>query len=189
MIEGIGDKGCDDIRLTSKNGNRSNAFPKMTGSVAYGLSNPKFAPNSPLYSIYWLKVAKAHGSIDATYYLGVRYEQRGANSPHDYVLALQYYQSAANDHDDARAQAALGRMYEKGWGTTVDAEKAKQWSGLAKKTRQGAARLCASPQLKNVMQRLLKQSYGRNKAADEVIKNLTGMSVDQGEVTMSKVTQ
>lgn len=187
MIEGIGGNGCDDVRLTSKNGNRLNAFPKMTGDVAFNLSNPKMAPISPLYPLYWLKVAETRGSIDATYYLGELYEQRGVNSPQNYVLAFQYYQAAAKDNDDARAQAALGRMHEKGWGATVDVAKAKQWSGLARKTRQNAARVCTSLQLKDIIRRYSKQSHGQNKKATEAGKAITGISADMGEVTISKV--
>ncbi|MBX3237667.1 MAG: sel1 repeat family protein [Nitrospiraceae bacterium] len=191
MIEGMEETetaGCDDVRLTSKNGTKLTAFPKMTAQVAFFFSNPQMAPRSKLYSVYWLKVAEARDSIDAPYYLGSRYEQRGATDPNYYALAVQYYLAATTAYDDARAQAALGRMYEKGQGTKRDPEKAEQWSSVAKTTRQGATRICASPQVREVIQRLLTQVYLQNKAGSEAMNALTGIRPDRGEITISKVT-
>lgn len=191
MIEGV-EGSCDDVRMTSKNGNKLNAFPKMFGDVAFNVSNPRMAPNSPLYPLYWVKLAEARGSADAIYYLGELYEYRGANSHHDYVLAFQYYQAAANNKDDARAQAALGRLYRKGLGTAVDAEQGKQKSSLAKKTRQSAARVYTSPKLRDAITRYSKRSYGWNNNAIgfATAERVTGIHVkaDLGEVTIGKVT-
>ncbi|HRB82093.1 MAG TPA: hypothetical protein PK614_07505, partial [Nitrospira sp.] len=191
MIEGneeIGAAGCDDVRLTSKNGTKLTAFPKMTAQVALFFSNPQMAPRSKLYPVYWLKVAEAHGSIDAPYYLGSRYEQRGATDPNAYAPAVQYYSAAATAYDDARAQAALGRMYEKGQGTKRDPEKAKQLGNAAKTTRQRAARVCASSQVREVIERFLTQVSLQNKAGSETMNTLTGIRPDRGEFTISKVT-
>lgn len=191
MIEGMEEieaAGCDDVRLTSKNGTKLTAFPKITAQVALFFSNPQMAPRSKLYSVYWLKVAEAHGSIDAPYYLGSRYEQRGATDPNAYAQAVQYYLAATTAYEDARAQAALGLMYEKGQGTKRDPEKAKQWSSAAKTTRQRAARVCASAQVRKVVQRLLTQAYLQNKAGAETMNDLTGIRPDRGEFTISKVT-
>ena len=188
MIEGIDGNDCDDVRFTSKNGNRLNAFPNMTGDVAFHLSNPKMAPNSSLYPLYWLKVAEARGSTDATYYLGELYEQRGMKSPHGYVLAFQYYQAATHSKDDARAQAALGRMYRKGLGTAVDAVKAKQWSDLARKTRQSAERTCRSPKLRDAIGRYSAKLDGRKQKLAEGVKAVTGSKIDVGAATIGQVT-
>ena len=187
-MEGIGAAECDDVRLTSKNGTKLAAFPKMTARVALILSNPQMAPRSNLYPVYWLKVAEAHGSIDAPYYLGSRYEERGATDPNAYAPAMQYYLAAITAYDDARAQAALGRLYEKGQGTTRDPEKAKQLNSAAKTTRQRAARVCASSQVREVMQRFLTKVYLQNKAGAETMNALTGILPDGGEFTISKVT-
>ncbi|MDP1948257.1 MAG: hypothetical protein Q8L77_12245 [Nitrospirota bacterium] len=183
MIEGVGEKGCDDVRLTSKNGKKLIAFPKMTGDVAFNHSNPKMAPALRLYPLYWLQVAEARGSVDATYYLGELYEQRG-----EYLRALQYYQAATTTYDDARAQAALGRMYEKGKGVTADSAKAQQWSSLARNTWLNAARVCRSPQLRDIIRRRATQSYRQNKKTIEAGRAATGVSADMGAVTISKVT-
>lgn len=178
MIEGVGEKGCDDVRLTSKNGKKLIAFPKVTGDVAFNHSNPKMAPASRLYPLYWLQVAEVRGSVDATYYLGELYEQRGENS-----LALQYYQAAATTYDDARAQVALGCMYEKGKGIMADRAQAQQWSSLARKTWLNAVRVCRSPQLGDIIRRRVTQSNDQSKRGV-----VTSMSADMGTVTISKVT-
>ena len=189
MMEGVTANGCDDVRLKRKNGNNTSVFPAMTGDVAFGLSNPKLAPNSSLHPLYWLKIAEARGSIDAPYYLGELYEQRGMNSPPDYALAFQYYQAAAEKNDDAKAQAALGRMYEKGLGTQADAEKAKKWTAMAQKSMQGAARACASPKMRDAIVRYTQNGQtGWSRLANGLGAAVTGISADLGEVTISKVT-
>ena len=188
MLEGLDDNSCSDVHIKSISGKNTNAFPKMTGEVALQLSHPQMAPTSTLYPVYWLKVAETRGSIDATYYLGDLYEQRGKTSPEDYVRAAQYYQIAAQHYHDARAQAALGRMYKRGLGTEIDPAKAKEWNAMARKTRQAAAKVCASPLLKDALKRYVERLYHGNKKKVADGKALTGITMDLGGLTIGKVS-
>src|SRR5689334_21980004 len=53
-------------------------------------------------------------------------EAKAAHERRDYVIELQLYQKMA-DEGDARAQANLGVMYDKGRGTAQDFNEALKW--------------------------------------------------------------
>ncbi|SEL28900.1 tetratricopeptide repeat protein [Nitrosovibrio tenuis] len=188
MIEGMGGGECDDVRLISKNGNNPVAFPPMTGDLALKLSDPRMAPNSAMYRLYWLKIAEARGNIDATYYLGDEYERRGKASPQNYARAHQYYQAAAQKNDDARAQSALGRMYEEGLGTQANTKTAEKWKGLAKTTEEAAAKACASPKVRDAVERHTRREKRSANNMGLLTQAITGINVDLGEIAIRKIT-
>ena len=187
-MEGIVVDGCDDVRLISENGNNTIVFPAMTGDLALKLSNPRMAPNSAMYRLYWLNIAEARGNIDATYYLGEEYEQRGKTSPQNYVRALQYYHAAAKRNEDARAQSALGRMYEEGLGTQANKKTAEKWKGLGKTTKQAAAKACVSPKVLDAVERYTTQAESTAKRMSLLGEVITGISVNLGEIAIRKIT-
>lgn len=188
MMEGMGVGECDDVRLKSKKGNNTIVFPAMTGDLALKLSDPRMAPNSAMYRLYWLKIAEARGSIDATYYLGEEYEQRGNASPQNYAHALQYYHAAEKKNDDARAQSALGRMYEEGLGTQMDTKTAEKWKGLAKTTEDTAAKACVSPKVRDAVERHMRRAKSSANNMGLLTETITGINVDLGEIAIRKIT-
>ena len=188
MIEGMDGGECDDVRLISKNGNNTIVFPAMTGDLALKLSDPRMAPNSAMYRLYWLKIAEAQGSIDATYYLGEEYERRGKASPQNYARAHQYYQVAAQKDDDARAQSALGRMYEEGLGTPANTKTAEKWKRLAKTTEEAAAKACISPKVRDAVERHVRRQKSSASNMNLLTQAITGINVDLGEIAIRKIT-
>ena len=181
MVEGATPNGCDDVRLISNKGRDTRDFPVMTGDDAFLLANPRMAPGLAIYTPFWLKIAESRGSIDATYYLGQWHEYQGQKSPQDYTIARQYYLTAANKYDDARAEAALGRMYAKGIGVAVDERQANTWSNKSRLTRQAAAKACASPKLQEAIKRY---STGSNNWDKKMLQ----AGIDVGDISLSRVT-
>ena len=181
MVEGAAPNGCDDVRLISNKGRDTNDFPVMTGDDAFLLANPRMAPGLTMYTPFWLKTAESRGSIDATYYLGQWHEYQGQKSPQDYAIARQYYLAAANKYDDARAEAALGRMYAKGLGVAVDETQANTWNTKSRKTRQAMAKACASPKLQEAIKRYSRGSNNWN-------QKMMQAGIDVGDISLSRVT-
>lgn len=145
--------------------------------------NNTSGPNDPcstMYSQYWQEIAEAYGKINAYYYLGQLYEYQAQHSPQGYKIARKNYLTGANKYDDAKAQAALARMYAKGLGVPIDVDQANKWRTQALKTRQAAAKACASPKLETAINRYSKNLYNLSKKM--------GQADDVGEISISRVT-
>nr|WP_281719333.1 hypothetical protein [Nitrosomonas nitrosa] len=187
-IDGEGFEGCNEIELASKNRNTTSVLPPITGKLAFQRAKPEnYSISSKIAQIYWLNVAANQGYDDAFFYLGQAYEELSENKPENYQRALQFYQSAINKQNDARAQMALSNMYANGHGATVNTVKAQQLRNLATKTNREAAEVCTDPKTIALIYSILQEEQRKARTMGLIASFFTGIDMDLGDIRLVKV--
>ena len=170
IIEGADFQDCTLV-LVSDHGLSTAKLPPITGQMALIRAQTQTSNG------YWLNLAAKDAREEDFFLLGQLYERQGERSPDNYVRAFEYYRSVNDKKEDARAQAALSRMYAKGLGTQVNALEAQRLNNLAAATLKKASLVCESPKTLEAIGQMAERARAKGRIFEILVETFPGMDI------------
>jgi TPR repeat protein len=114
----------EDLERVRQSAGRGEAQDEFTLGFIY-LLGVSGVERDPAAALAWFRKASEHGSGQATFFIGVVYDQ-GQGVPADHVEGVKWFRAAAAQGNDV-AEFRLGRAYELGEGVKKDVAEAINW--------------------------------------------------------------
>ncbi len=171
-IDGTAFQDCEAV-LVSDHGLNTEKLPLVTSQMILNKARSQGGLSS-----YWLNLAARDAREQDFFFLAQLYERHGVRSSENYVRAFDFYKAVNDRKEDARAQAALSRMYANGLGTPVNRPEAERLNALVAETHKKALAVCESPETIELINQMAERARRKGVFLELLGSWWTGMEMD-----------